>query len=181
LFLFYFLISLVCFTLRPGPPPKQAAKASSSLNNTGLNVTTPTPLNSSSSVPHISSQIKLSDISLEDSNLSLELYIQNHSFIKNIPLPYKIFSSPDYNNQTGGQLMSTNNTLNSKIVSYLRDINHKNFSKHTQYVVLDKKLNDTGISSHAEEDAKEKPKRTRIKRDVSSQVNRLLTYISIPS
>ncbi|PNF35990.1 hypothetical protein B7P43_G02292 [Cryptotermes secundus] len=56
LFLFYFLISLVCFTLRPGPPPKQAA-TSPPLNSTGSNVTTPIPLSNSSTFSHMSSQI----------------------------------------------------------------------------------------------------------------------------
>jgi hypothetical protein len=178
LFLFYFLISLVCFTLRPGPPPKQAAKISPPLNNTGLNATSPTLLNNTSFFSHISSHLKLSDISHQHSNLSVELYSQNHSFIKSTPLPYRIFSSPGHNNQTGGPFMPTNNSLNTKIPSYLGDIDHRNFSNHTQYAVLDKNLSYTGISSHAEEVAKEKTKRTRIRRDVS-QVNRLLTYVSI--
>lgn len=181
LFLFYFLISLVCFTLRPGPPPKQAATPSPPLNSTGSNVTTPNPLSNSSTFSHMSSQLRLSDISPQDSNLSLEFYFQNHSFIKNIPLPYRIFSSPDYNDQIGEPFMPTNNTLNSEVTSYLGGMYHRNSSNHTQYSASNKHLNYTGISSHGEEVAEEKRKNTRIKRDFSSQVKGLLIHISIPS
>jgi hypothetical protein len=129
----------------------------------------------------MSSQLRLSDISLQDSNLSLEFYFQNHSFIKNVPLPYRIFSSPDYNEQTDEPFMSTNSTLNSERASRSGDTYHKNSSNLTQYSVSNKHLNEDGISSHGEEVAEEKREKTRIKRDFSSQVNRLLTHVTISS
>lgn len=98
-----------------------------------------------------------------------------------MPFPYRILLSPDYNDQIGEMFISTNNTLNSKTASYLGDINHRNSSNHTQYVVSERQPNYTEISSHVEEVAGEKPKKTRIKKDVSSQVNRLLTRVSIIS
>jgi hypothetical protein len=96
-------------------------------------------------------------------------------------LPYRIFSSPAYNDQIGEPFISTNNTLNSEVASYLGGMYRGNSSNHTQYSVLNKHLNDTGISSHGEEVAEEKRKNTRIRRDISSQVKGLLTHISIPS
>jgi hypothetical protein len=123
----------------------------------------------------MSSQLRLPDISLQDSNLSLEFYFQNHSFIKNVPLPYRIFSSSDYNDQIGEP---TNNSLNSEVASYLSDKYRRNSSNHTQYSVSNEHLNYTGMSSHAEEVADEKQKKTRIKRDFS-KVKSLCCHISL--
>jgi hypothetical protein len=76
LFLFYLLFSLVCFTLRLGPPPKQIATTLAPLNSTGVNVTTPNPFGNSSAFTHISLQLRLTDISLAGPNSAPEHNLQ---------------------------------------------------------------------------------------------------------
>jgi hypothetical protein len=175
LFLFYFLVSVVCFTLRPGPPPKQVPAKSPTHNNTGINVTNAFPFGNNTTLPQMSSQLRLPEVSLSAPNYSLELYLQNRSLIKNIPLPYRMLSSPDYNDQTDEPSMSKNDTVTldsgtvSMVNSYVGDVYSRNFSDNKQYSVPNRRLNE----SEKQQVAENKEKKARIKRDSesSSQVN----------
>lgn len=179
LFLFYFLLSLVCFTLRPGPPPKPAPTKSPPLNNTGINVTHPFSFNNNTTFPQMSPQLKLPEISLSTPSSSLQLYLQNRSLNKNRPLPYRIFSSPDYSDQIDEPFTSKNDTVTldsgtAILVNYnVGDMHSRSSANNTQYSVPSKRLNESEISSYGEQVAENKTTRKRIKRDSdsSSQVN----------
>ncbi|KDR23153.1 Transient receptor potential cation channel subfamily V member 5, partial [Zootermopsis nevadensis] len=168
LFLFYFLFSLVCFTLRPGPPPKQAPTTPPPLNKTAINITASTP---NSTFPHVSSQLGLTDILLHDPNSSLKLYSQYRSPTRNMPLPYRLISSSNYTDKIYESVTSKNVTLDSEtgsVMAYqLGDLHNGSSSNRTQLSVS-KTLNISGTSSRGEQDAEEKRKRARKERDSES-------------
>nr|QEQ91638.1 nanchung [Periplaneta americana] len=154
LFLFYFLFSLVCFTLRPGPPPKTALMPQT--NNTGINNTTPVPFSNISNFPEMASQLRLEDILLPAENSSYEFFQQNQSSINNVPLPYRMLSS-GYNDQIDEPLLFVNDTQNPDAA---QEVNNSWTSKQSN------------VSSSNESTAMRKRTKTRIKRaaDPSSQM-----------
>jgi hypothetical protein len=88
-------------------------------------------------------------------------------------LPYRIFSSSDYNDKIDEPVVSKNVTFGSETDSvmayYLVDMYSRSSNNHTQYSAQ----NSTGTSSLGEQVAEENGKKTRLKRDSesSSQVN----------
>ncbi|XP_069703753.1 transient receptor potential cation channel subfamily V member 5 isoform X1 [Periplaneta americana] len=153
LFLFYFLFSLVCFTLRPGPPPKTALTPQT--NNTGINNTTPVPFSNISNFPEMASQLRLEDILLPAENSSYEFFQQNQSSINNVPLPYRMLSS-GYNDQIDEPLLFVNDTQNSDAA---QEVNNSWTNKQSN------------VSSSNDSTVMRKRTKTRIKRaaDPSSQ------------
>jgi hypothetical protein len=133
----------------------------------------------------MSSQLRKTDISLQGPNSSLEFYLQYRSLIRNIPLPYRTFSSSDYNDKIDESVMSKNVTLDSErgsmMAYYLGDLYNRSSNNRTQFSA--KTLNRSGTSSRGEQVAEEKRKRTRMKRDSesSSQVNRRMKCVIISS
>ncbi|XP_069703754.1 transient receptor potential cation channel subfamily V member 5 isoform X2 [Periplaneta americana] len=154
LFLFYFLFSLVCFTLRPGPPPKTALTPQT--NNTGINNTTPVPFSNISNFPEMASQLRLEDILLPAENSSYEFFQQNQSSINNVPLPYRMLSS-GYNDQIDEPLLFVNDTQNSDAA---QEVNNSWTNKQSN------------VSSSNDSTVMRKRTKTRIKRaaDPSSQM-----------
>jgi hypothetical protein len=139
------------------------------------------PFSNSSTFPQVSSQLRLADISFQDPNSSLEFYLQNQSSIRNIPLPYRVFSSPHYSHQIDEPLMPKNDTLDSETASYFRDTYSSNSINSTQYSVASNLFNGSGIS-HGEQIAVEKTK-IRMKRnsESSSQVKRSFNFVIVSS
>jgi hypothetical protein len=131
----------------------------------------------------MSSQLRLTDISLQDRNSSPEPYLQYQLLFRNIPLPYRTLSSSDYNEKIDESVMSKNVTLNSEkgsILAYFRDLYNRSSNNRTHYSVA-RTLNGSGTSSHDEQTAEEKRKRTRMKRDSesSSQVNTINVTLTL--
>jgi hypothetical protein len=128
----------------------------------------------------MSSHATLSEISLPTPSSSLEFYFQNRSLIKNIPLPYKLLSSSDYNDQIDEPIIPKNDTVtldsgsNNMVNSFVGDVYGRNSSNNTQYSVNNRHLSESKSSSYGDQVAENKENKARIKRDseTSSQVNR---------
>ena len=133
----------MCFTLRPGPPPKSSTPATAAHNASTVNITTATPVVNHSLVPQMSSQLRLADIALPDV-ISSEM---NQTSLSSVPLPYRILSSLGYHD--------TNSSSNNNTVKFSSEGN----------------VNISDVSSQLESAVERKPSRIKREAQVSHTID----------